>query len=151
MSEPYLISIDHLRNGETQKFTMKLPAAFLEVDEPELKFSEEVRVGGEAYLVEENLVLRFDAETRLQMPCAVCNQQVLIPLSIKTVYHTIALDLCASSLFDVRPALREELLIELPKTVECEENCPERRNVARFMRSEQKEEPSQYFPFSDLK
>ena len=152
MPQPYQISVDPLRRGETQKYVLTLAPDFLEIEEPELCFPEEVRVVGDAYVVEENLVLRFDAKTKIEMPCLICNQKILLPLAIQGVYHTVPLEECSSSLFDLRPAVREELLVELPKTAECSGRCPERPLVSRFMRAQEKKETSSnYFPFSDLK
>lgn len=152
MPQPYQISIDHLRTGETQKYVLTLAPDFFEIQEPDLRFPEEVCVVGDAYLVEENLVLRFDAKTKIEMHCSICNQKILLPLSIKGVYHTVPLEKYFAPLFDLRPAVREELLVELPQTAECSGKCPERSTVSRFMRAEEKKEPpSNYFPFSDLK
>lgn len=148
MSQPYLISIDYLRAGAIQKFTMVLAPDFLEINEPELRFCEEVSVTGEAYLVEENLILHFDAKTGIEMPCSICNQKTFMTLSIKGVYHTVSLEKYFAATFDLRPALREELLIELPRTIECQGNCPERSCISSFMQA--KEKDKNYFPFSSL-
>jgi len=148
MSQPYILSLDYLRTGENQKFTLVLSPEFMDIQEKDLSFEEAVSVEGEAYLVEENLVIRFDAHTKATMPCVVCNRNIKKPLAIKGVYHTVALEGISGAYFDFRPALREELLVELPKVAECGGNCSERASISPYLKSEKQEN---YFPFSDLK
>jgi uncharacterized metal-binding protein YceD (DUF177 family) len=147
MSHAYLIQLDLLRTGVTQNFTMSLSPEFLELQEEEVRMEHPVGVKGEAYLAKERLVLRLDAQTMVTLPCAVCNRMILVPLVTKGVYHTISLADHEEAFFDLRPIVREELLIEIPKTAECGGTCSERETIAPYLK---KTDIKHYFPFSDL-
>jgi uncharacterized metal-binding protein YceD (DUF177 family) len=152
MSEPYIICIDRLVDGVVQRFDAILPQEFIGVDEPDLHFCDAVKVSGEAYLTDEDLVLHLSASTIVTMACCVCNRPVPLPLSINSYYHAEPLASIKGTVFDFRPTLRESLLIELPKIAECKGNCPERAALAPFLRKTAAPDISpHYFPFNDLK
>ena len=150
MSEPYLIHIANLENGVILKINTALSSTFLDVNEMDLRFGNDVKITGEAYLTDDDLVLHLSASTIAQMPCSVCNQMVSFPLAIKRYYHAEPLNAIKGTSFDFREILRESLLIELPKIIECNQNCPERANLTPFLRKKEVA-PDQYFPFNDLK
>jgi hypothetical protein len=53
--------------------------------------------------------------------------------------------------YDLKEDLREALLIELPRTVECNQgNCSERGTLAPFLRSEKQSLHPTHFPFAGL-
>jgi uncharacterized metal-binding protein YceD (DUF177 family) len=152
MSDPFIIILDRLNGGVVQKIDAILPSDFFDISEADLFFNDPVKVSGEAYVTDEDLVLHLNASTFAQMPCSVCNQRVSLPLSIKGYYHTEPLNEITGPFFDFRNSLREALLIELPKVVECKGRCPERESLAPFLRKETKSDaPTHYFPFNDLK
>jgi hypothetical protein len=76
-------------------------------------------------------------------------------------YHTELLSEIPSAIFDFRAVLREALLIEVPKTIECRGGkCPERATIAPYLGSRNpgtwdtdsgpQVEKTTYFPFADL-
>ena len=148
MSDCFKILIDSLRGGHTQKLEEGLDPAFLGPEEPELRFTSKVAVRGEAYVTDTHLIIHLKASTRALMPCAVCNQMIEIDLKSDNFYHTVPLEEIPGAVFDYSDALREALLIELPKTVECNGGkCPERESIIPFLRSETQTE---MFPFADM-
>lgn len=152
MSDPFIISIDRLKGGTAQKIDMILASDFFDIHEAELSFTDAVKVSGEAYVTDDDLVLHLNASTFAQIPCCICNQWVSIPLMIKGYYYTESLANIATGFFDFRGPLREALLIELPKTAECKGNCPEREVIAPYLRKDaQPDASAHYFPFNDLK
>jgi uncharacterized metal-binding protein YceD (DUF177 family) len=151
MDEPFKIWIDRLRGGTTQKIKETVNPAFLDVKEEDLRFETPVVVQGEAYVSEDQLILRLKAETLAAMPCAICNQVTHTEVKIENFYHTEPTEEIPGAIFDFREALREALLIELPKYVECSGGkCPERPSIAPYMRSEKRVEKTTYFPFKDI-
>jgi hypothetical protein len=90
-----------------------------------------------------------------EMPCSVCNKMIKTPLTVGNFYHAEPLCEISEAIYDFRAALREALLIELPRTVECKStasnkqgSCPSRETLAPFLRAETRSET--YFPFADI-
>jgi len=149
MAEDFKIYIDRLRGGHVQKIDESFDPAFLEVNEEELQFDEPVIVRGEAYLTDDHLVIHLAAAALAEMPCSVCNKMIKTPLTVGNFYHTEPLSEIRDAVFNFRLALREALLIELPRTVECNKgNCPARESIAPYLRGEKR--PETYFPFADF-
>lgn len=149
MSHSYLLSIDSLKKGDKKRFTLILSPELFQLDEPELRFQNEVHAAGEAYLLQDgDLMLHFDAKTIAEMPCAICNRMSSVSLEVREVYHLVAMANYSDAFFDLRPIFREELLLEIPQRTECEGFCPERSSLTPYLRS--REPPSQHFPFSKL-
>ncbi|HEY4255448.1 MAG TPA: hypothetical protein VGM34_03785 [Chlamydiales bacterium] len=151
MYEAFQVFIDRLKKGEAHKIEGPFAPDFLDVAEAELKFLKPVMVHGEAYLADEHLVVCLTASTEAKMPCAVCNEMITVPLAINHFYQTIPLEEIPSNLYDVGADLREALLIELPRTVECNRGkCPQRKNLAPYLRSEKESIQPTHFPFAEL-
>lgn len=148
MSE-FVILIDRLKGQANHKIDLKVEPAFLGPEEDELKFSHPVTVKGEAYMTDAHLILHLNAATVIQMPCSVCNEMIDVDLKIDNFYHTEPVEDIKGAIFDFREALREALLIELPRTVECNGGkCSERESIKPFMKPEDKERT--HFPFADM-
>lgn len=139
--------IDRLKNGQTEKIDQKLAGAFLGPDEEELKFSFPVKVKGEAYLTDDHLIVHLKAETRVLMPCSICNQMIDSDLKVDHFYQAVPVEEIPSAIYDYQDLLREALLLELPRTVECNSGkCPERETMAPYMRHVE----DTNFPFADI-
>lgn len=151
MSNAFTILIDRLRGGQTQKIEEILDSEFLAIEEPELYFSAPVAVRGEAYLTDDHLILKLKAKAIAMMPCAICNEMIKVELNVEDFYHTQPIQEIPSGQFDFSEALREALLIELPKYIECNGgNCPERATLAPYLRPKEREEKTTYLPFNDI-
>lgn len=153
MSEPFLIFIDRLQDGNVQNINTVLTPEFFEIQEEELFFQDPVYVSGEAYLAEKELILHLNAATEAHMPCAICNRMTPISLTIKGYYHTEPLKQIEGALFNPKNIIREILLLELPKVAECKNGCVERQLLAPYLRREssiQDQGSETYFPFADL-
>jgi uncharacterized metal-binding protein YceD (DUF177 family) len=131
-----------------------LPPDFLDIHDEELAFNEPVHVGGEAYLADDHLVIHLSIKTTAQMPCAICNNTVLLPIAIKDLYLTHPLDEIKNPIYDLSEEVRENILLQAPLFAECNlGKCPERENVKKFMKSgdpSKKSEEMSQFPFADL-
>lgn len=151
MSDPLQIAIDGLKSGKVLKIDAAVDPAFLQIQEKELSFPAPVKVVGEAYLTDSDLILRLKAKTRVMLPCAICNQMIETEVKVDDMTHAEPIAELKSNVFDCRELLREDLLIELPQYVECKGGkCPERSSVTPYLRSQERVEKNTYFPFSDL-
>lgn len=143
----FAILIDRLRGGQTDKIDLMVGPGFLGPDEPELKFGSPVEVKGEAYMTDDHLILHLQAKTLVRMPCAVCNAMIEIILETKNVYHTEPVTEIRDAVFDFGEVLREALLIELPRTAECNlGKCKERGLMAPYMKAKERT----HCPFADM-
>jgi uncharacterized metal-binding protein YceD (DUF177 family) len=145
------IYISDLANGQKRKIKESLDPSFFELQENELQFKSIVEVKGETYLSESDLVVHLRAQTQALMPCAICNEDVTFPLEVHDFYHVENLDQIKDGIFNYGKPLREALLLEVPKYVECNRGkCPERSTIAPYMKGEKEKEKDTYFPFSNL-
>jgi uncharacterized metal-binding protein YceD (DUF177 family) len=148
------VYVDRLRGGHTMNIDETLPPEFMELEDEELSFEEPVHVRGEAYLADEHLVVHLNIDTKAILPCSICNDEVCLPLAIKNIYFTEPLADIKTAIFDVAEQVRETVLLQTPLFTECHDGkCPERENIKKFLKPEDK--PSNpgdvtHFPFADL-
>lgn len=153
MTDAFILYIDRLKGEAVQKLSLILPPDFFDINEPDLLFQDPVEISGEAYLAQEELVVHLNASTIARLPCSICNQLLPQALQITGLYHTQPITSLKSGLFDLRDPLREALLLELPKRMECPGGCKEREILKPYLKTdtEANKGPETYFPFSDLK
>ncbi len=145
------ILIDRLKSGTTLKIEEMFAPFILGPNETDLRFETKVKVSGETYLTDSHLIVHLKAETKVRMPCAVCNEMIAVELKADNFYHTEPIEEIKGAIFDYSEALREALLVELPKIVECREgNCPQREVLKPYLKSETREEKTTYIPFADM-
>lgn len=152
MIEDFRVYVDRLKDGGVQRIEGSFDPSFLEIDEAELHFEKPVAVKGEAYIADDHLVIHLSATTFAQMPCAICNEMFYHPLIVGNFYTTEPLSDIPSAIYDFGQALREALLIELPRTAECSNaSCRSRESIAPYLRSEKRsDDKTTYFPFADM-
>ncbi len=83
------------------------------------------------------------------MPCAVCNQMIEVPLKTD-FYHTEPVEEIPSAIYDYSEALRESILIELPKPLNVKEIVRQEKLCALFCAQRKRSEKTTYFPFADM-
>jgi hypothetical protein len=142
------IYIDRLINEEQFEQEGKLPGSILELNETEAKASD-INYDISAYLADDHLVMNFDADCSIQMPCKICNE--LTNLEIKLSHQTLLLPLSEikKGVFEASESIREQILLNIPPFAECQGNCPEREFVKKFLK---KHDPAgeTYKPFQGL-
>jgi len=149
--DAFKVYIDRLHNGKTQKVKGRFPPEFLDVDEESLRFEKPVAVNGEAYIAEEDLILHFAIKAEALMPCSICNDMTPIEISLPSFYEAVPLTEIKGALYDFRDCLREEILLQIPHTVECHGGkCPERKGMEPYLKAETANDPEGYQPFADL-
>ncbi len=152
MDDRFKIYVEQLRDGHTEQISEVFSPAFLEVQEDNLRYVEDVSVRGEAYLADDDLILNVSIQTSAQLPCIICNEPVAVPIHIEGFYHAEPLANIKSGIFNYKDVLREDVILETPKFAECQGKCPQRKVMAKYF-SKETEGPNQeegYHPFSDL-
>ena len=147
MDDQFTIFVDRLKKGHVEKVSESLDPSFLDVDERDLSFQEPVIVAGEAYLAEQELIIRLDASTWVKIPCSICNLPVKIPLKLTQLYFTAAEEEYRKGTYSFRQPLREALLLETPHFAECRGGCPKRGDLAPYMKHPKEEG---FHPFKDF-
>lgn len=154
MNEAFKIYIEQLRDGHTEKIDEKIDADFLDVKEDDLSYVDPVNVQGEAYLAESDLILHFDIETLATIPCAICNEDVKVPVNLKNFYHTVPTAEVKSGVYNFKELLRENILLTTPLFAECHNgSCPERDELKKFFRKDSTDNNTKddgYHPFANL-
>jgi uncharacterized metal-binding protein YceD (DUF177 family) len=149
MSDKLKIYIDRLQEGNVEKINQTIPPDFLDVQEEELSFPEKVDLAGEAYLAEDHLIVHLRVKTTALLPCSICNAPVAVPLALAEFYLSEALNELKGPIFDLTFPLREAILLEIPAFAECNGgNCPERKNLAPYLKKSNAAQD--HFPFENL-
>ena len=148
--EPELkVYLDRLQGGKTEIIDLTLSSTFMDVDEADLKFNDRVIIKGKAYLANDHLVIHLKVETKVSIPCSVCNKMVLMPIQVPEFYHTEDLEEVKGRVYHYANPLREAILLEVPPFGECLGGCAERKELEKYKPSEGNTDSVQ-FPFADL-
>ena len=151
MDDQFKIFVEQLRHGHVEEIEIELPCEFLDVHEKDLVYEEPIHVKGRAYLAEKELLLHFDIETEAQVPCSICNDKVTVPVMISNWLLDVPLEEIKTGVYSFKEPLRETILLETPSFAECGGNCPQRREVKKYLKEPSSTEESEgYHPFADL-
>lgn len=154
MDDFFKIYVDRLRDGYEQELNETFSPDFLDIDEPDLTFKEEVQTKGKAYLAEQELLIQWEEiSTSAIIPCSICNERVKVPIHIHHFYHAEPMNEIKSGIFNYKELLRETILLEIPPFFECNQgNCPKRKEISKYLKStsEDQEDDEGYHPFADL-
>ncbi len=134
MNDEFVINLDQLRKRKNHPLNMTVSSDFLGIEEGALHFGPQVDIEGEAYIVDERLILHLDVLVPAILTCTICNGDVQKTVKINNLYHIEEIAQIKSPTFDIAPILRQEILLEVPNYVECREgNCPQREIFKAYM------------------
>ncbi len=155
MNDAFKIYVEQLRDGHTERIAEEFPPKILEVEEKDLKFLAPIKVDGEAYLAEDDLVIHLAIETAATLSCTICNDPVEVPIRVDDFYHVEPLKNIKSGVFNFREVLRDDILLNTPHFAECSEGkCPKRSELKKYMKSDaegkKQADEEGYQPFADL-
>lgn len=153
MDDRFKIFIEQLTDGRIEKIRETFEPQFLDISEEDLVFNQPVKVQGEAYIAERELVLHWNVQTKALIVCSICNDLVEVPIDIENFYFSEPIADITSGLYNFKELLRETILLEVPSFVECNQgNCPKRREFSKFLKkpSNTASEEEGYHPFADL-
>ena len=152
MASECILFIDRLQSGKTEKIKEILSSEFLDVHEPELKFSDKIFIDGEAYLANEHIIIQLEIKLSAVIPCSICNLPTEFPLELHRFYHTEEISQIKSHIYNYSSSLREAILLEVPSFVECKDNCPKRGELKKYIHQDKSKKlnESVQFPFAEL-
>lgn len=149
MEDEFAIYIDRLSEGRTENLNKEFSPDFLDVEDSELNFKKIVHLTGEAYIVDDTLILHLNITAFAVVPCTMCNQPVETEVKILGLYHAVPLAEIQGAKYIIRELLRESILLDAPQFSECNHgNCPQRKEMEQFLHRETSEDT--YNPFKDL-
>jgi uncharacterized metal-binding protein YceD (DUF177 family) len=134
MSNKFKIYIDRLQNGSEQIIDDSFDPAFMNVEEKDLMFKDPVKVKAKAYLAGSHLVIDFHFSTLAFMQCSICNDFTKIEVSNKVLQTFDLNNDFKEKVFDFSEILRDVILIETPKFAECNNNCPQREELKKYLK-----------------
>ena len=150
MPEQLKFFTEQLRNDHREKINATLPPELLDLHEKEILTPSPIVIKGEAYVLDDLLMLSCSIKTEVEMPCSICNAATRVSIQNKDIFISLPLSELPSSVFDCSDLIREEILMLLPQFVECKKGaCPKRQELKPYLKSEKKE-GTQNFPFADL-
>lgn len=150
MDERFKIFVEQLIGGAREEINISCDASFLDVNEESLHFESPVTVQGEAYVADKDLILHFDATANALIPCSICNEDTPVEVKVINFYHAEPLEDIRNGFFNFQEILRETILTETPQFAECEQNCPKRKEIAKYMKTPKPNEGEGYQPFADI-
>jgi len=130
MNDTFLIYVRRLGGGKHEQIDLSFPGSLL--SEGERLFPEAIAVTGQAYLAEDHLVMQFDIDTEVQMPCSICNGAVTVPVINENFYSTVPLEEIKTDVYNFSDQIQEAILLEIPQFVECEGGCKERSSLGNY-------------------
>ncbi|MCH9634471.1 MAG: hypothetical protein S4CHLAM7_12230 [Chlamydiae bacterium] len=136
MKDDFLINLDQLRKRGNQNLEMSVSTDFLSVEEGEFHFAPQLTIQGEAYIVDERLILHLDISVPVAIFCKICREETTQNLSINNLYHVVEINEIKSTIFDFSSVLQDEIFLEVPRFAECRDgNCPERETLKKYLTS----------------
>jgi len=153
MEEQFKIYVDRLREGQVENIQENIAPASLNLEEEqEVDFQGDIGVEGEAYIANDTLILHFRIEAHCIVPCTICTEPVPTEIIVSDLYHAEPLQEIKGGIFCFKDLVREVILLEVPDRTECEGNCPQRKEIERFLKKEDEKEKEEegYHPFADL-
>ncbi|MES2200082.1 MAG: hypothetical protein V4489_07955 [Chlamydiota bacterium] len=143
------IYVDRLKDGQKDIFKGKVSTDFMP-KEQDLFFEKDIELTGEAYVAGDHLMIKLTAKVLAFIPCCICNKPTEVPLILSDFYHAEPLEEIPASVFDFSELLRTDLLLQLPKFIECQGKCPERDSIKKYLKQESSKTDNINFPFSLL-
>ncbi len=129
------IYIDRLKEDDGVKIQETISSDFIQVEEKELSFPEDVAFSGEAYLSNGFFILHLKIKTLACIPCLICNEKKNVSLEINDFYFSEKISELKSPIFDFKDELRSAILIKVPPYFECHEGCcPEREIIKKYLK-----------------
>ena len=130
----FSLNIHSLSENDPIQIDDKFDPSFLDLDEKEIKFKDPVEIKGKIYLASDDLIIDVSIKTYVTMPCSICNEQIKYLLVNKNYIHTQQLKTIKDAVYDYTEIIRQAVILELPTKVECNNNCPERENIAPYLK-----------------
>ncbi|HSX04738.1 MAG TPA: hypothetical protein VLG76_08435 [Rhabdochlamydiaceae bacterium] len=134
-TDHFKIYLDRLQDDVALKIQTTVSPEFIQVNEKELSFPDQVSFSGESYLSNGFFVLHLKLQTSALIPCLICNEKIKVPLVIDDFYLSEKISELKSPIFDFTDELRSWILLKVPTYFECNGgNCPEREVIKKYLK-----------------
>lgn len=153
MDDAFKILVEQLRDGRMETLSEVFSPDFLDVKEKDLFFVKNVTVDGQAYLADDTLIMHCTITAYAILPCVICNEPVEIEVVVDNFYHAEPLSEIKGDVFNFSTVIRDAILLKTPGLAECQGNCPERKNIKKYLKSSEQKDghiEDGYRPFADL-
>jgi uncharacterized protein len=97
------------------------PGSIVGVDSTDLRFDEDVRYDVLAQIQGHSLLVTGRIETVAKARCSRCLKDISLPLAVSQ--FVVLKELTGEDFVDLTENLREDIILELPQRVLCDENC----------------------------
>jgi len=144
MSKSLQIYIDNLKQDKIIK--EKISSKDLDIEEEkELIFKKDILIEGKAFLLNKNIIINLNIEFFISMPCSICNRFIEKKILIKNLY-IIEKIANIKYYYDLKDEIRNACFLEIPSYAECNNSCPERQYIKKYLSKKNKN-----YPFEKLK
>ena len=147
------VRIEGSGDKEGTPFEERLEPVFLDLREnDELTAPEEVCVCGTAYRSDEWVVVEGKVETKMELPCSMCNERTVVPIGPFVWKAELPASDVKGGEIDLTEALREAVLLEVPYVVKCGgKECRSDQSIRQYLAPEAtKENEERHQPFRTL-
>ncbi len=97
------------------------PASIMELEDPEVRFEQEIRYALTAQIRSNALIVTGRLEAPVTLRCGRCLRRFARRLRVNDfVFHQ---ELHGEDFIDLTPQLREDIILELPQRALCDESC----------------------------
>ncbi|SPN74067.1 hypothetical protein C10C_0933 [Chlamydia serpentis] len=135
--------------GDTEQINYSINPEHLREKGEEQLLSSPIKVQGSLGRIDNNQwLLSLKLETQLGLFCPVCNNLFLYFVCLPALERLISHDEVSSGIFDCKPLIRQELLLESDRFQECStKGCPERKNILKFLEDRKKHQRNNPFEY----
>lgn len=122
--------------GDKEIIQYSLPADQIREPGEETLFASPISVDGSLERIDHDVWgLFLNVTTDLGVRCCVCNEVFSHHVAIKNMSHFIHYEENKSGVFDCKELIRQELLLECDRFLECQnDGCPKRGGMSDFLR-----------------
>lgn len=145
------VYLERLRDGKVERFEETIDPKLLDIAEEDLTCNDPVKIVAECYIASDWLIIRLTVSCRLVLPCALCNDPFVLPITMHEYLHEEPLEEIHGDVFDLLPLIRETILLEVPFYPQCGgTTCTRREEVEKYIKKSPHSDEEGYQPFQDL-
>lgn len=135
--------------GDTERISYSISPEYIREKGEEELLNSPIEVEGSLGRIDsDQWILSLSLKTQLGLCCPVCNNFFSHSVCLPDLQRVISHDEVGSGVFDCRPLIRQELLLESDCFEECSgQGCPERKNILKFLEDRKKHEGNNPFEY----
>jgi len=132
--EEFELYIDRLEPGLYKEFSLQASPAMMESEsDDEFLFENDIFAQGEATLAGDQIVLNISIRTSAKNSCTICLEPINHDIAIDLKHVTFPIEKAKSGILSLRPYVREQIFLNMPRYSECGGNCPERAAIEKYL------------------